>query len=62
MADLSKIKINGTAYEIKDAVARDSIPTAFSDLENDTDFVMASVAGTTLYFTRTLENGDEVNY
>ena len=62
MADLSKIKINGTEYNLKDAVARNSIPTAFSDLENDTDFVMASVSGTTLYFTRTLENGDEVEY
>lgn len=26
MADLSKIKINGTSYDIKDAIARAAIP------------------------------------
>lgn len=62
MADLSKIKLNGTEYNIKDATARGLIPTAISDLQNDSDFVMATVSGTTLYFTRTIENGDEVEY
>ena len=32
MADLSKIKLNGTEYDLKDAVARESIPTKISDL------------------------------
>lgn len=31
MADLSKIKLNGTEYDIKDAVARSSIPGAETD-------------------------------
>lgn len=62
MADLSKIKLNGTEYNLKDALARQLIPTKFSDLYNDTDFVMASVSNTTLFLTKTIENGDGVSY
>lgn len=62
MADLSKIKLNGVEYNLKDAVARGLIPSNLSDLYNDTDFVMATVANTTLYLTKTIENGDEVEY
>lgn len=39
MADLSKIKLNGTEYDLKDAVARESIPTKTSELTNDNGFL-----------------------
>ena len=35
MADLSKIKINGISYNIKDTIARSSIPTDISDLTDE---------------------------
>ena len=49
MADLSKIKINGTSYDIKDAVARSSIPTDISDL-TDTNRVIPTVPETVSSF------------
>lgn len=62
MADLSKIKLNGVDYNLKDAVARGMIPTVVSDLENDASYVVVTVNGTTLYITHSLENGDGVSY
>jgi hypothetical protein len=49
MADLSKIKLNGTEYDLKDAVARaglENIPTKTSDLSNDSGF-LTGLFGTT---------------
>ena len=42
MADLSKIKLNGVDYNLKDAVARGMIPTVVSDLENDASYVVVT--------------------
>ena len=62
MTVLSKIKLNGVDYNIKDTVARNSIPTAVSELDNDASYITATVSGTTLYITHSLENGDGVSY
>ena len=62
MADLSKIKLNGVEYNLKDAVARGMIPTVVSDLENDASYVTITVNGTTLYVAHSLENGDGESY
>ena len=42
MADLSKIKLNGTEYDIKDAVARAAIPTDISDLTDTNNVIPAA--------------------
>lgn len=39
MADLSKIKLNGTEYNLKDAEARATIPTKISELTNDSGYL-----------------------
>lgn len=39
MADLSVIDLNGTSYNLKDAYARQQIPTKTSDLTNDSGFI-----------------------
>lgn len=62
MPDLSKIKLNDTVYNLKDTVARNSIPTVVSDLENDASYVSVTVSETTLYITHSLQNGDGVGY
>ena len=62
MPDLSKIKLNDTVYNLKDTVARNSIPTNVSELDNDASYITATVNGTTLYITHSLENGDGVGY
>lgn len=49
MAELSKIKINGISYDIKDAVARSSIPTDISDL-TDTNRIIPTVPETVSSF------------
>ena len=45
MADLSKIKLNGTEYNLKDTEARESIPTKTSELTNDSNFAINSNIG-----------------
>ena len=39
MADLSKIRLNGTVYNFKDAQARSDIPSAISELTNDEGYI-----------------------
>ena len=46
MADLSKIKLNGTEYDIKDAVARGLIPEV-EEVENVTDMLTSFGLNTT---------------
>ncbi len=50
MADLSKIKLNGTTYNFKDATARASIPTDISDL-TDENRLIPTVPETVSSFT-----------
>lgn len=50
MADLSKIKLNGTTYNFKDATARASIPTDISDL-TDNNRLIPTVPETVSSFT-----------
>ena len=42
MADVEKISVGGTAYDICDATARASIPTKTSQLQNDSGFTTFS--------------------
>ena len=45
MADISKITtLDGTTYDLKDAYARQQIPTKVSDLTNDSGFIAAPSA------------------
>lgn len=49
MADISKIKVGDTEYNIKDSVARAGIPTNTSDLNNDSGFIDNTVNNLTNY-------------
>ena len=42
MADISKLKVESTTYDIKDSTARANIPTKTSELTNDSDFTTKS--------------------